>query len=116
MFLVCFTDVLNKKDWLELFDLVLTRPLEPWILLAVVIELLRHLQPELLQLKSLERMHCLLRKERNLDVKAIIRCGLDLAESHQEAFRKLYREARFPLPKDRYPVIKFMSDRAQHRL
>jgi hypothetical protein len=43
MFLVCFTDVLNKQDWLELFDFVVLRPEQPWLLLAIIIELLRYL-------------------------------------------------------------------------
>jgi hypothetical protein len=43
MFLVSFTDVLNKTDWLEVFDYVLVKPNKPWLLLAIIIELLRYL-------------------------------------------------------------------------
>lgn len=45
MFLVSFTDVLNKKDWLEIFDYVMTKPYQPWLLLCIIIELLRYLEP-----------------------------------------------------------------------
>lgn len=66
MFLVSFTDVLNKSDWLKVLDHAVVQPERPWLLLAIVIELVRYLEPDLLTAKSLERMHSLLRKERKV--------------------------------------------------
>ena len=44
MFLVNFSDVLNKQDWLQLFDYLLIHPSRPWLLLCCIVALLQSLQ------------------------------------------------------------------------
>lgn len=62
MFLVLFTDVLNKDDWLQLFDYVFINPNSPEILLCCIVALLKSLDKHLLKANSLEEMHRILRK------------------------------------------------------
>lgn len=108
MFLVTFTDVFNKSDWLKVFDYVFVQPDRPWLLLAILIELVRHLEPELIAAKSLEKMHAVLRRERKGHIAAILRCAEELARGKEKGFREVCKAGRFPLPKGRYPILQFI--------
>jgi hypothetical protein len=47
MFVVTLTDVVNKKDWLQLCDFWVTNPFKPWHYLSVAIALVQSIQDQL---------------------------------------------------------------------
>ena len=52
MFVVSLTDVLNKKNWLEIFDFLVTNPFEPWHYISVAITIVYLIEEKLEKLFS----------------------------------------------------------------
>lgn len=61
-FLVSLTDILNKADWLQVFDWLMVQPEFPELLPCFYIELLKYLEPEILAASNIQQMHKILRK------------------------------------------------------
>ena len=60
--LVSLTDVLNKEDWLEVFDYLLSHPYSPWLYVCILLEMIKMVEGSLLKSTSVEKIAVALRK------------------------------------------------------
>jgi hypothetical protein len=66
--------------------------------------------------ENTRKMHCLMRKERKIDIRSIIKSGVEMSQANLPELTELYIDYRFLLSKGRYPVIHFVSREAKLRV
>ena len=72
MFVVSLTDVLNRSDWLELFDFLVVNPFKPWYLICFALALVKCVEEKLVKLGSVEEMALGLRKEKSINMRVLL--------------------------------------------
>lgn len=107
MFVVSLTDVLNRKDWLEICDFLAINPFEPWHYISVAIAIVSLVEDRLEKLFSVEDMSLTLRKEKNIPMQLVIKNAKELSSKYKDRFLFIYKDSAFPVQEGRYPVVKF---------
>lgn len=79
LLLVSLTDILNKQHTLEVFDYLVAHPFTPELYLCIVAVILTRMEDKLCSLNSVEDIALMLRKEKNLDMEAVIGEAVELA-------------------------------------
>ena len=52
MLISCLTDVLNRQDWLQVFDYLVAHPFQPELLVGVALAVVRSVEGKLIKLGS----------------------------------------------------------------
>ena len=72
MFVASLTDILNRQDWLQIFDHLVTRPFQPGLYITIGLAIVKCVEARLLKLSSVEEISISLRKEKNISMEVII--------------------------------------------
>lgn len=111
MFVVSLTDVLNRSDWLELFDFLVINPFKPWYFVCFTLALVKCVEEKLVKLGSVEEIALGLRKEKNINMKFLLAEIPKIEERYGEKLKKMYENSYFPIKKGRYPIFKFFKEK-----
>jgi hypothetical protein len=108
LLLVSLTDVLNRQHTLEVFDYLAAHPFAPELYLCIVAVILVKVEDKLCSLGTVEEIALVLRKEKNLDMEAVIAEAVELAVEEEEELATIYANPIFPLSRGRYPLCQFI--------
>lgn len=87
MFVVSLTDVLNKRDWLELMDFLVTNAFKPELYISSAMAIVKSVEENLIKLKSVEEISVCLRREKNLSMGGIIGQAKQLGQKYEKELK-----------------------------
>lgn len=72
IFVVSMTDILNRNDWLVIFDYLTANSTRPWLYVCVVMVIVKSIEKKLIKMKTIEDIAFGLRREKSLRMNIVI--------------------------------------------